>query len=210
MSRDDGFDDRPPVPKKSSGCLKWFLILAGIGGVMSLVCCGVTGYMFYLFKPTIAETDPDVRTLAAEIADLRIPADFRGKLGIKMDNSLMAMRVCSFEHKDGRGVLQLSEMKVKVGDPQKQEADLKQQMRQQGAAELRTLNIESSETREITIRGQPVSFTFAVGQDSSTSTKYHEVQGQFQGKNGLATLHLQVEDEVWDETAIVEMLEAAK
>jgi len=210
MAQNDGFNDRPADAPKGSGCLKWVLILGAIGGVALLACCGVLGWFGYQFKPTVVQADPEVRTLAAEIAPFQIPAEFTGKVGVKMDNSFMAMRMCAFEHKEGRGQLQISEMQVKVGDQQQQQAQLKSQMQQQGAAEMKTLNIENSETREVTINGQPAQFTFAEGQDAATSTKYREVKGQFTGKNGVANLHLQLEDEAWDEAVIQQMLDAAK
>lgn len=210
MAQDDGFADRPVPVKKGGGCLKWLLILGAISGFFVLACCGFLGGAAYLFKPTMVQSDPEVRTLAAEVANLDVPADLHGKLGMKIDNFMMTMRICSFEHSDGRGQMMLTEMKMKVGDQAQQEEQLKQQMRQQGAGEMRTLNVEHSETRELTINGQPAEFTFAEGQDAATSTKYHEVKGQFTGKNGVASLHLQLEDEVWDEAAVTQMLEAAK
>ncbi|HUQ69915.1 MAG TPA: hypothetical protein VM165_10350 [Planctomycetaceae bacterium] len=210
MSQNADFDAQPAPVKQGSGCLKWVLIFGAIGGVCVLGCCGAMAWFGYQFKPTIVQTSPEVRAMAAEIANFDIPEDFQGKMGMKMDNSFMSMRMCQFEHQTGRGQMQLMEMKVKVGDPKEQEQQLKQQMQQQGAAEMKTLNIVKSETREITIHGQPAQFTFAEGQDASTSTTYHDVQGQFTGKNGIAKLHLQVEDEVWDEEAVMQMLEAAK
>jgi hypothetical protein len=210
MAQTDGFNERPADAPKGSGCLKWVLIFGAVGGVGLLVCCGVLGYIGYQFKPIVAQTDPEVRTMVAEIASFAVPEDFHGKVGVKMDNSFMAMRMCAFEQKEGRGQLQISEMQVKVGDPKDQEAQLKAQMQQQGAAEMKTLNIQQSETREVTINGQPAQFTFAEGQDAATSTNYREVKGQFTGKNGIANLHLQVEDEVWDEEAVQKMLDAAK
>jgi hypothetical protein len=210
MAQNDGFNERPVNAPQGSGCLKWVLIFGAIGGVLVLACCGVVGWFGYQFKPTVVQTDPEVRTMVIEVANFQVPEDFRGKVGIKMDNSFMAMRMCAFEHKEGRGQLQISEMQVKVGDPKQQEAQLKGQMQQQGAAEMKVLNIQKSETRELTINGKTASFTFAEGQDAATSTNYREVKGQFTGKNGVATLHLQIEDEAWDEAAVQQMLDAAK
>ncbi|MDZ4684738.1 MAG: hypothetical protein SH850_06570 [Planctomycetaceae bacterium] len=210
MSHNADFDPQPAPVKQKSGCLKWVLIFGAIGGVCVLACCGVFGYGVYLFKPTMVQSSPEVKALAAEIADFDIPEDFQGKMGMKVDNFMVSMRICDFEHQTGRGHMQLVEFKVKFGNPKDHEAQLKRQMQEQGAAEMKTLNIVKSETREITVLGQPAQFTFAEGQDASTSTSYHDVQGQFTGKNGVAKLHLQVEDEVWDEEAVVQMLEAAK
>lgn len=210
MAQNDGFNERPANAPQGSGCLKWVLIFGAIGGVIMLACCGVIGWFASQSKFTVVQTDSEIRTLVTEIAGFEIPEDFRGKAGVKMDNPIVAMRMCAFEQADGRGQLQISEMKMKFGDPKQQEAQLKAQMQQQGAAEMKTLNIQQSETREVTINGQPASFTFAEGQDAATSTNYREVKGQFTGKNGVATLHLQIEDEVWDEAAVQQMLDAAK
>lgn len=217
MSTDDPFARRnqldpsevQPVEKKS-GCLKWVLIFGGIGLVGTLICCGVAGFVGYQMKPTVVNTPPEVTALAQEITDIAIPAEFVGKAGVKMNLGFMAMTLCQFEHTDNRGMLQLMEMKISVGDPKEGEAQLKEQMRQQGSEELKTLNVEKSETREVEIRGEPASFTISEGTDVESSTKYHEVKGQFKGKNGVAILQLQLEEEAWDAEAIDAMIESIK
>ncbi len=150
----------------------------------------------------------DVAALAQEIADIEIPAAFAGKMGMKMNLGFMSMKMCTFEQTEGRGMLQLMEMQISVGDPKDGEAQLKQSMRQQGNQEMQALNIEKSETREYEIRGEKASFTFAEGKEINTSAPYREVKGNFKGKSGVAVLHLQLQEEAWDDEKITQMIES--
>lgn len=218
MSTTDPFDRRDSLDrtdgrpvKEGSGCLKWFLILSAIGGVCLLLCCGVAGFVGYRMKPTVVTQPAEVVALAQEITDIAIPEDLVGKTGVKMNMlGIMSMTMCQFEQAEGRGSMQMMEMKINMGDQQAGDAALKQQMAAQGTPEMRQLNIEKSETRETTVRGEPAKFTIAEGKDVSTSTIYHELKGEFKGKNGVAKLHLQLEDEVWDAEEIDALIESIK
>jgi hypothetical protein len=207
MSQAEDFPEA--TQKQSSGCLKWVLVFLALGAVCGLACCGLVGYFAYQFKPTIVTTSPEVRQMAAEMVPFEIPDEFVGLEGVKVDNFMVAVLMCRFERQDGRGRLQLMEVQVKFGDPAEHEAQFKQQFRQQDGQELPTLTITSSEEREVTMNGQPTELTFAEGTDPETGTPYREVRGQFTGKNGMGTLHLQVEEDVWDEEAVLRMLSGA-
>jgi hypothetical protein len=215
MSFDDRFDRRDDVDpadvrpvKKEGGCWKWVLIFGAIGGVCLLLCCGVGGFMAYRMAPKIVSQPTDVAAMAQEIADIEIPSEFSGKMGMTMNLGFMSMKMCMFEHTAGQGMLQLMEMQISVGDPKDGEAQLKQSMRQQGNQEMRALNIEKSESREYEIRGEKATFTFAEGKEADTGTPYHEVKGNFKGKSGVAVLHLQLQEEAWDDEAITTMIES--
>ncbi|OYW24519.1 MAG: hypothetical protein B7Z55_01940 [Planctomycetales bacterium 12-60-4] len=215
MSFDDRFDRRDEVDpadirpvKKEGGCWKWVLIFGAVGFVCVLLCCGVGGFMMYRMAPKVVNQPADVAAMAQEISDIDIPETFVGKAGINMNLGFMSMKMCMFEHTEGQGVLQLMEMQVKIGDPKDGEAQLRQQMRQQGNAEIRGLNIEKSETREYEIRGEKASFTFAEGKDIDNGTPYREVKGSFRGKTGVAVLQLQLQEEAWDEEEIEQLVES--
>lgn len=213
MSMDDRFNpSETPAPAKSgSGCWKWVLIFGGIGAVCMLLCCGVTGYFAYQMKPTIVSKPAEIEALAQEITDIEIPVGFTGQMGMKMNFlGMMNMTMCMFKQDEGRGMMQLTQMEMKVGDPQEGEVQLKQQMKAQGTAEMKELNVTSSETRELEIRGEQATFTISEGQDVATSTEYREVRGQFRGKAGIAVLHLQAESESLSDEAIDELLESIR
>lgn len=199
-------DTSPPARKSSSGCLKWFLILAGLGGVGIVACCGV-GY--YLFMPQIVTQPAQVDALAQEIADIKMLPDFQGGTGVKMNFYFMEMRMCRYAHTSGKGELQLMELAMN-GNNAGGDAELEAQMQQQKQMEKKTLNVKSTETTEIEIRGQSATFTTVFGQDVSSKTEYYQVEGTFLGKNGPAKLMMQVEAEIWDDKAVSELLESLK
>ncbi len=199
-------DARPPERSRSSGCLKWFLILASIGGVGMLLCCGV-GY--YVFMPKIVTQPAQVDAFVQEIADVKMLPDFQGETGVKMNLGFMEMRLCRYAHTSGKGELQLMELSMN-GTNANADAELEAQMQQQKQMEMKALTIESTESKEIEIRGQSATFTTVFGQDVSSKTEYYQVEGTFLGKHGPAKLMLQVEAEIWDGEAVSELLESLK
>lgn len=207
----DPQDVRPMQPAQGSGCLKWILILGVLGTLCSVVCCGVLGYFFYSYRPTIANQPAEVAAIAQEITEIAIPESLEGTGGMEWNMmGLMEMRMCVFRQKEGRGGMQLMQMELKVGDPKDSEEQIKQQMRKQGHDEMKALNIEKSETKEYEIRGEKAQFTFSEGKDVATSTDYKEVRGQFKAKAGQAILHLQLEAEAWDDDEVNAMIESIK
>lgn len=198
--------EQAPARQRSSGCLKWFLILAGVGGIAMLGCCGV-GY--YLFMPKIVTKPAQVDQLSQEIADIKMLPGFQGETGVKMNFGFMEMRMCRYAHTAGKGELQFMEMSMK-GNNAGGNAELEAQMQKQKQVEMKTLTVKSTESREIEIRGQSAKFTTVFGQDVSSQTEYYQVEGTFLGKNGPAKLMLQTEAEIWDADAVTELLESLK
>lgn len=201
------FEDTAPAAKpRSNGCLKWFLIFAGIGVVGIIGCCGV-GY--YLFMPKVVTKPAQVDALAQEIADIKMLPDFKGETGVKMNFYFMEMRFCRYAHSAGKGEFQLTEMSMN-GNNAAGNAELEAQMQNQKQMEMKALSVESEDSREIEIRGQSATFTTVFGQDVSSKTKYYQVEGTFVGKHGPAKLMLQVEEEIWNHEAVSELLESLK
>lgn len=213
---DDLFDpiERDAAPEKSSnsGCWKWVVILGVFGGFCVLVCCGVGAWLGNRIKTgsTMATTPAEVDAVSQQVADMDMLPDFTGKTGISMNMLFMEMRVCDYQHIQGKGKLQLMEIKLNINaeDPQQQrqlEAELNKQRKNAG---FKTLQVVATETREIEIRGQTATFTITAGKDVSSNTEYHQVEGSFRGKNGPAKLMIEVEDEIWDEEAVSALLES--
>jgi hypothetical protein len=210
MNPPDEMDRAPATEQKPRGCRRQLTFFGIFGGMTLAVFCAVCGVFGYLlFVPKIYQTPAEVDPITQEIVDVNVPAAFQPRLAMKWDNFLYAARVAMYQQAQGRGALQFTEISVKIGDKAVAEAQLKQKMSQQDTMdEIKVLRVESSEEREFLVRGQAVKFTFEAGEDVSSSTRYHQVTGQFTGKNGPAALVLQMEDEVWDEAAVVEMLES--
>ncbi len=197
-------DTGSPARPRSSGCLKWFLVFAGLGAVGILGCCGV-GY--YLFMPKIVTKPAQVDAFLQEVADVKMLPDFKGETGVKMNFVFMEMRMCRYAHTSGKGELQLMEMAMNANNAGGN-AELEAQMQKQKQMEMKALTVKSTETRDLDIRGQSATFTTVFGQDVSSKTEYYQVEGTFLGKHGPAKLMLQVEAEIWDEEAVSELLES--
>jgi len=176
--------------------------------VTGLTCCGACGYFVYLFIPKMSQSPAEVAQVTHEIVDITIPDDFQPVQSQKVDNFMAASRRCFYRHKEGRGVLVISEVMMKIGDPTSQQQFEQQMSQQPSPVDVKTLDPEKSETRPFSVHAQTVNFTFAEGNDVSSSTRYHEVIGRFTGKTGAATLTVQVEDSVWDEDVVVTMLKS--
>lgn len=208
MSQDaPRFEDSPaPEPKRSSGCLKWFLILAALGFVGVIGCCGV-GY--YFFMPKVVKQPAQVDVILQEIADAKMLPEYKGEIGLRMNLGFMQMRMVKYNHSSHKGELQIIEMAVK-GTNAGDNAELEAQMQTQKQVQMKSLNVKSTETTELEIRGQSVTFTTVFGQDVSSNTEYYQVEGTFPGKNGPAKLMLQAEAEIWNAEAVTELLESLK
>ena len=195
MASTDRFEPQTQTApeKKSGGCLKWFLILGGIGLVLGVICCGGVTYLGFQFKPTIATTPAEVDKIALEIADLKMLPEFAGKTGMKMNIMIMDMRMADYEHAAGKGQLQLIEMAMKAAGGADQDAQLEVEMNKQNQLNFRTLDGAETETMEMEIRGKPASFTVTTGKATGSDTEYHQVKGVFKSKNGIAKLMLEVE-----------------
>jgi hypothetical protein len=66
----------------------------------------------------------------------------------------------------------------------------------------RQIEIIESETREFTIGGQDVEFTFSRGTDGTPDDEFWQISGQFEGKLHPTWLIIQVEAEAYDEAEI--------
>lgn len=197
MASTDRFEPQTQAApeKKSGGCLKWFLILGGIGLFFGLLCCGGGVYVTYQMKPTLATTPAEVDKIAMEIADLHMLPEFKGKTGMKMNIMIMDMRMADYEQTQGKGQLQLIEMAMKAASGAEQDAQLEAEMNKQNQLKFRSLEGAEVKTHEMEIRGKPANFTVSIGKAAGTDTEYHQVSGVFKSKNGVAKLMLEVESD---------------
>lgn len=195
MASTDRFEPQTQTApeKKSGGCLKWFLILGGIGLVFGVLCCGGGTWFVMQMKPTIATTPAEVDKIAQEIADLKMLPEFTGKTGLKMNVMVMDMRMVDYEQSQGKGQLQLMEMVMKAAGGADQDAQIEAEMNKQNQLNFRTLESGETETMEMEIRGKPASFTVTTGKAAGSDAEYTQVKGVFKSKNGLAKLMLEVE-----------------
>lgn len=204
-------DDYQGQPQKATNTTtKVLLILLAVFGGALLVCCGFCGFMGYSFQPEMTDEADAVRARTQEIANIEIPEQFEPDSAGKIDNFLMQMNVATYESTVGQGQLMLAQMNFKLFDmPQEQqEAQIQQSLEEQQGEETRNLDIQESETRQFQINGKEVSFIFAEGEERRTGDKFHQVSGTFPGKEGTTFLMLQLDEEAYDEEAVVRMIES--
>jgi len=173
MTQDDLFrpeGDASP-DKKSSGCgLRFLLILlVSVTGLSLLCCCGI-GISMYSMVPKI-EDDPAVaQQTLDELLQIKLPERFTPEMAIRM-NVLGFINVkgviVESTSKDGMLiVVRLRGSLVEQGDFVTQiEDSIKDEV------DDSDMVIESRETRQFEIDGQPVEFTFLKGRRNDGSNQ---------------------------------------
>ena len=215
MSNQDSWTDpntpTPPAAKKGmSGCMLASLIVGGIGLVGMIACCGVAAWFGPSFLPQNAQGPVEIAAVGRQILNMEIPAEFTPSEGMTIDNPFFVMRIAEFRQKEGKGDILMVSMKVKFGDPN--QADLQsRQMRDPFENKIRgTLDIQKTEMREVMIAGQKVSVSVGEGTDRSTNKPGHLVGAAIDQPAGKTFVLMRMDDEIWDEEAVLKMLEDAK
>ena len=101
-------------------------------------------------------------------------------------------------------------MKLKMGDPN--QAKLQSgQMRGPFEIELRNnLDIKKTESREIVINGQKASVAVGEAIDRATGKAVHTADLDVSLTSGETFILLRMDDDIWDEAAVLKMLEESK
>ena len=107
MSDRDTWPDNPndPTPQRApqweeksggGGCLKFALIVGGLGFVVMLVCCGGLAWFGWGFIPKVVKVPADVAALRLQVMQIDIPAEFVSDAGMSIDNWLLAMKFVNY------------------------------------------------------------------------------------------------------------------
>ncbi len=217
MSDRDQWPDNPnevsqqPSPaqgqKSGGGCLKAALIVGGIGLFGMVLCCGGLFIFGRQFIPKIVTTPAEVAVVGQEIMKIDIPDDFQGQMGMSMDNFAMTMKMATFQHKQQKGTLTIGAMQVKIGNPKDHQAVFNQQKAQQAGGQ-EGLTIRTTVDREITVRGKPTTFKFSEADQAGTGKKFRVVSSEFEAVGGMLMFQLTLEEDSYDEDAVVKMIES--
>ena len=194
-------------PSSGGGCLKFALIVAGVGFFGMLVCCGGLVWFGWGFIPKIATTPTDVAAVGQEIMKLEIPAEFVGQTGMSIDNWMLTMKFATYQHKEQKGMLLIGSMRVKFGDPKDHQATFKDRRAEQSDGE-KGLKITTTADREFMVRGKPTTFTFSEAEQEGTGKTFRLVSSEFESQGGLLIFQLTLEEEAYDEEAVVKMIES--
>lgn len=208
MSTNQDWQQTPPPPKSGmSGGTKLLLILGGIGGLLALVCCGGIGFVVFKYRNAMSTDPATVRATTSEIATIAIPDGFTPVMSMNLP--WPPMKMATYQDSSQQGMIVLMEMDASMGgaDPEQMRIQMQQQLRQQGQPQA-DVQVQQSETRQLTVRGQPTEFVFSKGTNTQTNTEFWQVTGTFQSQGGTALLIVMVPADQMTEEEIVEFIES--
>ena len=101
-------------------------------------------------------------------------------------------------------------MKLKIGDDQSVKMQ-SAQFRSKFETDISgSLDTKSSETIDVMINGQKVSVQIAEAKDRTNGKDVHTAKADIPIPTGQAFILLRLDDEIWNQEAVVKMLEEAK
>ncbi|MCA8998848.1 MAG: hypothetical protein KDA80_17750 [Planctomycetaceae bacterium] len=187
------------------------VLLAGFASAFLLIGCCVCGGGLYWFRPEIHESPDRAREVTSEIVEITVPESYQPKGTIEWNIAYtMSLRGSYYERFIGDGLISLVEVNSRLGTHEDVRRHIRQTLLSKGGGGT-PLVVNDSETtvRMFKVRGKEIPFTFEVGQDpAEPSRKFRLVEGVFDGKQGQVLLSVRVDEDHWDETAIVKMLES--
>lgn len=200
------FEEPQPV-KKSKG-ISIFLWVFGIIGALVVLGCGgifLTGFLW--FKKAVSQDPAKVRAVAEEITEIQLPERFQ-PLGTF---SAFGMKMAFFSEKetaDQPATLALMELPSEAGqDPEQMRESMRQGFQGQGG-QMTNLEVEETEERTYTIRGEEQTVTIQRGRGQDAK-EWVQVMAPFTSKQGKsALLSLTVPKDSWDEAEFEAMLES--
>lgn len=227
MSNDsfnDEFDDgRAAKPGMSTGVKVLIGVLVG-GGLLSLLCCG--GFVFFGYtmakKAEIKAAPEEVRAVATQIATIDIPAEYEPQAAINMNVEMVGLTMAMAVFADGDEDAGVILMQVKIPEQELDQEQTQMQLDQQfvGIKDMyqqqsmgqyyfpEPLTGSESETRELTVQGEPVEFLFTKGHGSMTDQDMRQVEGTYSANGGRVRIIVQMPEEYYNEEEIVKMIES--
>ncbi len=186
---------------------KILLILFGVSALSMALCCG--GVLWFGSKSLEMLEDP-VKIAAAqqEIVDIQALPGLQPKMAMKMNLAIMGMTIVAY---DGAGQTTLMLMQMQVAG--QTDEQLQQNFRQQGNKNQKNFQVESSETRKIKVDGTERDFLFEKGKfvsEQGSAMPVRQVSGMFPSRQGMGFLIVSVNEESYDEPAIIQMIESIK
>ena len=202
-------DPESPAPKKSR---KMLYIILGVLGVTCLLCCCGSPMMLMWVGQGRLKTDPvEVTEKADEMLKMDRTEDLQPIM--YMDLVFMKMTMWGAGKEDMTDMFcQMSMNESYAQDREAMKIQMEAKMREQAAQNpsLPVLNIDKSETRAFSVRGQPVEFDFNECTARETDEKYYQLTGIVDSKDGseIVVLFLQLRAEKFSEERITQMLES--
>jgi hypothetical protein len=205
----------PPPRKKGLSCGCMLLIVLGIAFlVLALLCCGGIVWMGSYFREAVSEDPEVVAKVTDEIAGIDIPEGLTPQFSLNMKVPFSGEPMMTWVvHVDESTQSML--LLASFGGPLagQNEEDLMEgieaSLEEQGVHHEESVGDWKKQEKEIQVRGQPVTFHFATGEDGS-GKKRIQVTGTFQGAKGPTMLSFSGDAEKYDEETIVQMIESIR
>jgi len=178
----------PPRKKGlSCGCIV-LIVLAILGALVVLLCCGGMAGIGYYFKDAVSDDPAVIARVTAQIAEIDVPGELKPQASFSMkvpfsDKQLMTWVVYMDEATQSTLVLGTFGKAMAGMDQDDFQQGIRQSMEEQGVGREESVAEWDAHEKEITIRGEPVTFYFATGEDDSGNQRI-QVTGTFQGDQG--------------------------
>lgn len=204
--------DSGPPGERSAGEPKQphpvLVLVLGFLSAFGLAACCLCGGALWWFRPVIHEDPEQARLLTKEIANINIIDSYQPKGTIVWNVAfLLKVRGAYYERFAGDGLLMLVEVTSRFRTEEDVRRHIRQTLEEKGGGGA-PLIVDDSLTKrhQVVIRGEPVEFVFKIGKSAHTGRKYHLVEGVFEGNSGEVLLAMRVDDDVWNEEEVVQMI----
>lgn len=181
-------------------------------GGLIIVCVLCAGSLYW-FRPDVVD-DPDAAAAVTEqMLEIDIPEGFQPRGVIDWNVAfLVSLRGAYYERAapQSEGTLTFVEVQSLSMDKPEVREHLRSALLEPGE-EAVELPVEESETRELTVRGEPVPFTFETRRDPAGDAAYRVIEGVVEGRRGPVLIIVRVAvDDGWDDAAVVNMIESIR
>jgi hypothetical protein len=195
-----------------TGC-KVLLILGIIFLVGALACCGCLGWLGYSVSKGVSDDPAVVRSVTDEMLGVEVLDGLDPALSMDVNIPVMGhmMTFVVWQDMASQSMLvlaQMGEMVVQGQSEEQMQQQLEDQLNQQGQGA--DFNVQAPDIRQqvIEVRGQPVTFTIATGEDDNTGASRIQVTGMIPGDDGPILLMFTGDADVYPEEDVVGMIES--
>jgi hypothetical protein len=184
-------------------------IVLVIAGTLFAMCCMLSATAILLLpkvaENTVTQNPQKAREIAAQIADYTLPPGYTEEFSMDLFTTKMVV----ISRPDHRGLMLMWMQISQLGMSREQmEAQMRQSLQQQFQSGVGALTKVGTE--QVTIKGEPVTFTIYEGANTTTRASVRQEIGVFPGKGGTAMLMITGAISAWDAVLIDDYLKSIR